>query len=217
MRTISKESIVIGTVSVLFIALMGWLIWRSPAIAPEARVSDLSLLSNASSHMTGNPGAKVTMVEFGDFQCPACAQVYPNIQQIVDKYQSDPNFNFVFRNYPLPQHKNALPSAEAAEAAGAQGKYWEMNHMLYERQAEWDDLANPTDIFVSYAQTLGLDTTKFRAEITAKKYADVIAADLNDGNRAGVNATPTLYINGVKLMDYNPASLEAAVQKALQE
>lgn len=216
MRTISKESIVIGTVSVLFIALMGWLIWRSPAIAPEATVSDLSLLSNASSHMTGNPGAKVTMVEFGDFQCPACAQVYPNIKQIVDKYQSNPNFNFVFRNYPLPQHKNALPSAEAAEAAGAQGKYWEMNHMLYERQAEWDDAANPTDLFVSYAQIIGLDTAKFRAEIVAKKYADVITADLNDGNRAGVNATPTLYINGVKLMDYNPASLEAAVQKALE-
>lgn len=217
MQTISKESIVIGTVSVLFIALMGWLIWRSPVIAPQESVSDLSLLSNATSHMTGSPTAKVTMVEFGDFQCPACAQVAPQIKQVVEKYQSDPNFNFVFRNFPLPQHKNALASAEAAEAAGAQGKYWEMNYMLYERQSEWDDASNPIDIFVSYAQALGLDTAQFRSEVAAKKYAAVIAADLSDGNRAGVNSTPTLYINGMKVVDYNLASLEAAVKKALEE
>lgn len=217
MRTISKETIVIGTISVLFIGLMGWLIWRSPAISPATMVSDQSLLANATSHMTGSADAKVTMVEFGDYQCPACAQVYPQIRQLVDKYKSDPEFNFVFRNFPLPQHANAQASAQAAEAAGAQGKFWEMNHMLYERQSEWDEVADPTTLFVSYAKTLGLDTARFEAEVKAKKYASVITSDLNDGNRAGVNATPTVYINGKKVLDYNASALEAAVKKALEE
>ena len=212
---INKEAVIIGTISVLFIALMGWLIWHSSGIAPQTTVSDTSILSNATSHMTGSATAKVTMVEFGDYQCPACGAAYPYVKQITDEYASNPNFNFVFRNFPLPQHPNAPEAAEAAEAAGAQGKYWQMHDMLYEGQADWVDLADPTSVFVGYATKLGLDVKTFTSDVATNKYSSVISADQSDGNKAGVDATPTLYVNGTKLADYSVATMKTAIDAAL--
>jgi protein-disulfide isomerase len=215
---INKEALVLGLVSILFIGGMGYLIWHSSGIKPAEMVSDLSLLSNATSHMTGSPEAKVTVVEFGDYQCPACAQTHPAIKQVVDAYAANPDFNFVFRHFPLSQHANAVEAAAAAEASGAQGKYWEMHDMLYEHQNEWASLGDPTVVFVGYATTLGLDVARFTKEISDKKYADVIAADLSDGNRAGVNATPTIYINGTKVSGpIMVKSLSDAIDAALAQ
>ena len=212
---INKEAVILGAVSILFIALMGWLIWHSSGVAPQQKVSDLSILSNANSHMTASATAKVTMVEFGDYQCPACGVAYPYIKQITDKYASNPNFNFVFRNFPLAQHPNAPEAAEAAEAAGAQGKYWQMHDMLYTGQADWVDLADPTSVFVGYATKLGLNVDTFKNDITTNKYSSVISADMSDGTKAGVDATPTLYVNGTKLADYSASTMQKAIDTAL--
>jgi protein-disulfide isomerase len=152
-----------------------------------------------SSHMTGDKSAKVTLVEFGDFQCPACSFFHPKIKEILEHYKGDPNFNFVFRNFPLTQHKNALISAEAAEAAGSQGKYWEMHDKLYENQTEWSDVENPLDIFSGYAGGLGLNVDQFKNDVTSHKFKTIVDADQADGVKLGVSSTPTFYLNGEKL------------------
>jgi protein-disulfide isomerase len=212
---ITKEAIILSAISIIFIFGMGYLIWHSSGIKPAAVVSDLSLLSKTDSHMTGKPTAKVTLVEFGDYQCPACGIAYPMIKQVTDAYASNPNFNFVFRNFPLPQHPNAPEAAEAAEAAGAQGKYWQMHDMLYSSQSEWVDLADPTAMFAVYATKLSLDVPKFTTEIKSKKYDAVISSDQSDGTKAGVDATPTLYVNGTKLNGYSAAMIKTAIDAAL--
>jgi len=162
------------------------------AVDPQSLVLD-------SSHMTGNKNAKVTLVEFGDFQCPACAAAHPKVKEIIEHYKGNADFNFVFRNFPLSQHKNAVIAAEAAEAAGSQGKYWEMHDKLYEAQGQWSESAAPLDIFAGYAAQLSLNVDQFKGDITNHKFTSIITADQNDGTELKVNSTPTFYLNGEKL------------------
>lgn len=142
--------------------------------------------------------AKVTLVEFGDYQCPACRASQPTLEKLIKDYEG--KMTFVFRNFPLPLHANAKVSSEAAEAAGEQGKYWEMNSLLYERQDEWSQLSNPIDKFVSYAEELKLDTAKFKKSIETYKYDQKIRGDQTDGETLGVSSTPTFFLNGEKLV-----------------
>lgn len=139
------------------------------------------------------PQAKVTIVEFGDFQCPACGASYPIVTQILKRYKG--KVNFVFRHFPLPMHKNAPAAAEAAEAAGAQEKFFPMYDQLYSHQKEWGESMNPNDYFIKYAKILGLDIDKFTKEVKGNVYAAKIQQDVNDGNALNVSATPTFYIN----------------------
>jgi protein-disulfide isomerase len=163
-----------------------------------APVDEQSLVRD-NSHMTGKLGAKVTIVEFGDFQCPGCAAASPVVKQITEAYKDNEDVNFVFRNFPLDTiHPNAHIAAEAAEAAGAQDKYWEMHHLLYEKQNEWSTNANPIETFVGYAQSLGLNTDTFRQAVSQRLYAEIIKTDFADGQAVGVNSTPTFFFNGVK-------------------
>lgn len=157
---------------------------------------DATKLANETSHMTGSLGAKVTIVEFGDYECPACAVFNTVVKQTIDTYGKNPDFNFVFRNFPLSQHKNALRAAEAAEAAGGQGKFWEMEQLLYAKQSDWAETENPTDLFVSYAQSLSLDVAKFKSDIENKKYEAFIKSDQADGLAINVSWTPSIYVNG---------------------
>ncbi len=160
--------------------------------------------------------AKVTVVEFGDYQCPACKAEDPVVKQIIEEYKSNPNFNFVFLNFPLPQHANAQIAAEAAEAAGEQGKFWEMRSKLYETQADWSNLADPLDKFISYAKEFSLDTDKFKEAIQQKKFQSIIAADQQKGVEVGVSGTPTFYINGEKQADIpNLESFKKLIDTAL--
>lgn len=181
---------------------------------PQSKVTDEKLLIGKDSHKIASDSAKVTIVEFGDYQCPACGAAHPVVKQILSDYQG--RITFVFRNFPLPMHSNAKISAEAAEAAGAQGKFWEMHDKLYESQATWAETAKPLDLFVSYAQEFGLDTSKFKEEVEGNKYAERINKDQTDGNTLGVNSTPTFFINGEKLVgtpNYN--SLKSMIDSRL--
>ena len=108
---------------------------------------------------------------------------------------------WVFRNFPLTTiHKYAFISARAAEAAGAQGKFWEMHDILYDNQKEWVEASEPRDLFASYASRLGLDVQRFRADLERQDLAERIMADLNRGNSLGVRGTPTIFVNGRELM-----------------
>lgn len=155
------------------------------------------ILVRSDSNKIGNPSAKVALVEFGDYQCPACGRVNAITKRITEEYKD--KILFVFRHFPLPTHPNALVAAEAVEVAGAQGKFWGMHDMIYDNQDEWSDSDKALDIFFEYAKDLGLDVEKFKQDVQSNKFADKIQKDKNDGNALGVNSTPTFYLNGLRL------------------
>lgn len=161
---------------------------------PKSASSSSSQVSN---HVTGKNTKKVTLVEYGDFECPYCGSYYPLVKQVTEKYQND--IQFQFRNFPLPQHQNARAAARAAEAADKQGKYWEMHDLLYEQQKSWTSSSSVTAIFDSYASQLGLDLTKYKTDFSSNAVNDTINADYAEGTRLGVNATPSFYLQGKKL------------------
>ncbi|MDP3941891.1 MAG: DsbA family protein [bacterium] len=156
---------------------------------------DKKILVREDSYAIGSPSAKVVVVEFGDFQCPACGSAHPVVKRIVEDYKD--KIYFQFRNFPLPQHQNAKLSALIAEASGSQGKFWEMHDMLYENQAEWAESNKPMDFFEAYAKKVGLDTTKLKEDIKRDDLAKKLDRDTQDAGAAGVNSTPSFFVNGI--------------------
>jgi protein-disulfide isomerase len=194
----SKEAKIISGIGIAFFAIFSFVIYRTNT--GTLTVSDPNLLIGQSSYMTGKKEAKVNIVEFGDYQCPACGYANPIIQKLIKEYKDNPNVNFVFRNFPLPQHSHAMISAEAAEAAGAQGKFWEMNDMLYEGQKEWSGNPKALEVFIGYAQKLGLDIKAFTDAINQNKFQETILKDRSDGQALEVNSTPTFFVGGEKVV-----------------
>lgn len=195
-----KVLIGIGVLTVaILVGAVFFLSKSSPPISnstPTASM-DPKLLIREDSYKIATDSAKVTIVEFGDYQCPACRQAYPTVKRVIKDYSG--KINFVFRNFPLPQHKNAQISAEAAEAAGVQGKFWQMHDKLYENQDQWAESDQPLDVFLNYATELSLDVTKFQTDVIDKRYIQKITQDQNDGDGLGINATPTFFINQQKI------------------
>jgi protein-disulfide isomerase len=156
-------------------------------------------------HVKGAAGAKVTLVEFADFQCPACAAYEPLVRQMVA--DNSDTVQLVFRHFPLTQiHKNALLGSKAAEAAAVQGKFWEMHDLLFANQLEWSGALNARDYMVAYASTLGLDAKKFSDDLNNASIEERILAEYREGINLGVQGTPTFFLNGKKIQ--NPSSPE---------
>jgi len=158
---------------------------------------------NIGDHVFGNAKSKVVMIEYGDFQCPGCGSAYPIITPLTEKYKDQ--IAFIFRNFPLTQlHPNAMTAAAVAEAAGLQGKYWEMHNKLYENQSAWNSLSASTrvDFFVSYAQSLGLNTTTFKNDLTGTAISQKIGYDQALGRKDGVTGTPTFFVDGKQTTQY---------------
>ncbi len=144
-------------------------------------------------HLEGPVNAALTLVEYGDYQCPYCGAAYPEVKRVQKTLGSE--LRFVFRNFPLTNiHEYALNAAETAEAAAAQGKFWEMHDFLYEHQ---DTLGDHTKA-LGYARKIGLNTQKFEREIAQHVYQKRIKEDFSGGVRSGVNGTPTFYVNGIR-------------------
>ena len=159
-------------------------------------------------HMIGAADAPVTLVEYGDYQCPYCGRAFPIVQQV--RRTLGDRLRFVFRNYPLTQiHEHAEHAAEVAEAAAAQGKFWEMHDWLFRHQLHLDD-----DGLLEGAREVGLDVERVRREIADGAHRARVREDFTTGIRSGVNGTPTFYINGVRHdNDYNFETLLAALEK----
>ena len=170
-----------------------------------------------SAHVRGNPDAPVTLEEFGDFQCPPCGQFARFVDELLREYNS--RLRVVFRNYPLPAHEHAREAAQAAEAAGLQGKFWEMYDMLYREQEAWSKAPNTRELFESYAGTIGLDVDQFRKDMDSDKVRERIDSDHALADFLGVKATPTLFINNhaIDPKDKNPEGIRAAINAALEE
>jgi protein-disulfide isomerase len=146
----------------------------------------------ADDHVAGSSDAPVTLVEYGDYECPYCGMAYPIVKAAQRALRSE--LRFVFRNFPLAEsHPHARQAAQAAEAAAAQGKLWQMHDMLYEHQDALED----KDL-VRYARALALDVDRFARELTAGTYAKRVRDDFRSGVRSGVNGTPTFFVNGVR-------------------
>jgi protein-disulfide isomerase len=195
--------------SVLCIAILGGLIAISQGDKINVDNANLSAIQTASKdsgniadHVSGNKTSKVILFEYGDYQCPGCESAYPVIKQVTDKYSKQ--LGFVFRNFPLTSiHPNALAAASASEAAGLQGKYWEMHDKLYTNQASWKDLTGVarTDYFVSLAESLGIDGKKFTTDLASTDVNRKISFDRALGQKANVTGTPTFYLNDKNVGD----------------
>ena len=143
-------------------------------------------------HAQGSADAPVTLLEYGDYECPYCGAAYPIVKQVQKRRGSQ--VRFVFRNFPLANmHPHATLAAEAAEVVGAQGKFWEMHDTLYEHQRA---LGEPD--LVRYAGALGVAAGTFSTELRRPAYAERVREDFSSGVRSGVNGTPTFYVNGVR-------------------
>lgn len=194
-QAVAKKAIVIALILVA-IGYFGYKIYAFfTAPIPEVAQQPVNVVD--SDWMKGNSQAEATLIEYGDFQCPACATYYPMTKQLLQDYPE--NLRIVYRHFPLPSHRNAYPAALAAEAAGNQGKFWEMHDILFEKQDEWSNLANPKEKFLEYATELGLDLDKFESFYESDEAKNSADADTLSGNNLGVNATPTFYLNGRKL------------------
>ena len=162
-------------------------------------------------HVAGPGDAAITLVEYGDFQCPYCRQAYPIVKQL--REQLGTRLRFAFRNFPLTRiHPNAQHAAEAAEAAAAQGAFWQMHDRLFERQFALED-----ENLVEYATELGLDADRLAGELAAGTHRDRVRDDFMSGMKSGVNGTPTFFINGVRHDgSYDLESLLAAMEVKAQ-
>lgn len=153
-------------------------------------------------HVFGKSDSKVIMIEYGDFQCPGCGNVHPTVKELTEKYKD--KIAFVFRNLPITTiHPNARAAAAAAEAAGLQGKYWEMHNALYEDQAGWENLSanDRGGYFASLAEDQGLDAGRFKSDMESVNINQKINFDRALATKVGAEATPSFYLNGTKLED----------------
>lgn len=188
----------------IVIAIIGGVIFvnkskHSTSVAPSnAELTNLTM---------GKGTTGVTLIEYGDFQCPVCGSYYPIVKQVVEKYGD--KITFQFRNFPLPElHQNAVLAARAALAADKQGKFWEFHDLLYENQTAWSDSKNASSIFEGYAQQLGLNVDQFKTDTASSEVNARVQADRAEAQRLGFTGTPTFVLDDQKL-DPSPTTVEA--------
>ncbi len=202
--------VIIGIV--LLVAVVGgWYLYQSsnsksttsntnrPANATQQQPNNTPLTSSVLGaqppHFKGAQNSSVVLEEFADYQCPTCATMHPVMNEINAIYGS--RIKFIYRNYPLVQiHKNAYEAATSAEAAGLQGKFWEMQNLLFQNQRNWSNVADVKPVFEGYAQTIGLDVEKFKADVLGMAAKQRVDADLQRGRALSISSTPTVLVNG---------------------
>ena len=191
-----------------FLIILALILWGL-VVAMNKPVVSTHLISPApvssSDHVTGPANAPVTIVEYGDFQCPACGAYFPIVERFMK--EASTTARLVFRHFPLPQHANAMITAEATEAAGLQGKFWDMYRLIYEHQNKWSDLPDAHGVLNGYANQIGLDMVKFKADIDSSAVKDLVTSDQVEGVKIGIDSTPTFFVNGKAIT--NPQGYEA--------
>jgi len=169
-------------------------------------------------HTRGNQNAPVTLEEFADFQCGACGKYYPELKKI--KAEFGDRLRVVFREKPLvPAHQYGLVAAQAAEAAGLQGRFWEMHDKLFDNQKTWAESKDVMPLFVDYAKQIGLDTDRFMRDLNGEAVEARIFQDGKRSHALGVNGTPTFFVNGkeAKGGSWTPDGLRQMINEALRE
>lgn len=194
----SKVAQVAGAVIILFAAIVGWQAFNKNDASSLRIVTPEPSTIGENENVKGNENSDVVLVEYSDFQCPACANYYPIVKQLMSEYSE--KIALVYRHFPLYSiHPNAEEAAWAAEAASKQGKFWEMHDMLFEKQSQWSSERNVKQIFGDYAESLGLNREQWEADYESNEVRDKVSADVVSGNKANVNSTPSFFINGTKM------------------
>lgn len=183
-----------GVLAVIAVVLIGafWLTSSNKSNGSNSNVQPTQ-------HTEGKGTSGVTLLEYGDYECPYCGQYYPIVKQVVANYGDQ--ITFQFRNLPLTQiHPNAFAGARAAEAAALQGKFWEMHDMLYNNQNDWVNSSDPSGTFYTYAQQLGLNVTQFKKDFVSDQVNNLINADVTAFNKTGAQeATPSFFLDGKQI------------------
>ncbi len=211
MTTETKSMIIVGVISVALLVGGAWLYQRS---APKDE-----LLANQDALVRGNSmkveatDPKLVVVEFGDYQCPACSYIEPAVQELKEYYKD--NVTFVFRDFPLIIHPNAVKAAQMTYIADEQGKYWEMHDKLYVNQEEWEKLEDPSDMFILYAKALSMNTDGLKEKLATDIYTDRIKDDMRDGDLLGVNSTPTFFVGNTIIRTANADAIKKAIDAEL--
>lgn len=204
-RQKKKPIIVVSCIILGFLA-----IWWLGKLASSS-ISGGAVEVRENDWVKGGSRARATLVEYADFQCPACAQVSVLLDQMLNKYPDD--LRLVYRYFPLTGiHPNAIISAKAAEAAGKQGKFWEMHDMLFEKQSEWNNMQNPVPLFIQYATELGMDGERFADDILSIDVADRVSSDASEASALALTGTPSLFLNGQKIQIQSAVQLESLIQ-----
>jgi protein-disulfide isomerase len=187
----------IGLLVLIGLLFGGYKIWQfinTPTIPPEEL-----LVINDNDHAKGNPDASVTLIEYADFECPACAVYSQETKRLAEEFSDE--IQYVFRHFPLPTHSSSFEAAKATEAAGEQDMFWEMHDMLFERQSDWMEEGNPLGKFVEYASDLGLDGDKFLDDYESDVVKEKVSSDLTSANQLRLNQTPSFFLDGEKIQN----------------
>lgn len=205
-KTVSNVKTYMLTVGAII--LFGLLVFGLEKLASQDETTRTATMqtTDADTKIQGNKSAPVTLLEYSDFQCPACAAYEPFVNNLHKDFPD--TLKIVYRYFPLTTiHKNALISAKAAEAAHKQGKFWEMHDQLFEHQNDWAKTENPTEVFQTYAQTIELNLDQFNTDLTDTSTNNAVTSDGEMGTKANIPGTPSFFLNGKKIE--NPQSYEA--------
>lgn len=203
----TQKRIIVWVSAALVVTIAGigaWQVATGERAELPRKDGTMSLALNATDWTKGSKEPKVTLTEYSDFQCPACGAYYPLIEEVFAEYKD--RISFTYRHFPLPQHGNALASAYASEAAGKQGKFWEMADMLFKNQSDWSESVTAGMIFEGYAEKLGLDMDQYKADVKSDAVKEKVSRDQKSGKLSLIDHTPTFFINGK--MATNPRSKE---------
>lgn len=222
----NHETKILGGIGLITVAVLAGAIFFLTKFSPNQTAQRpvdsnvLGILTKEDSYKRSFPldqiatsSAKVNIVEFSDFECPACAAAEPVVKQILTDYQG--KVSLTYRHFPLPKHKNSLKAAQAAEAAGEQGKFWQMHDLLFEKQDEWTKSSDTSSLFLDYAQSLSLDQEKLKTDMESEKLKSKIKRDLNDVTSLRLNSTPTFFVNGENLEDFSYTTFKSKIDSEL--
>src|SRR6266481_346561 len=210
---------IVGTVALVTIA-SGTMLYRAkrlPALAIPENSTTSAMGGTEMVHVRGRADAPVTLVEFGDFQCPPCANLSDPINQLERDYRS--RLRIIFRHFPLPNHQHAREAALASEAASLQNRFWEMHDLLYREQSVWSKAQDARGLFSAYAGMIGLNVDRFRKDIDSDQAKARVKSDEQQAAALGLATTPTVFINDHRVPppSLNPSGLRIAISAAMNE
>ncbi len=190
------------------VVLIGGSVWYS-AQAGSRNNEGIKFTPN----VKGNPEAAVSLVEYSDMQCPACAAFQPYVDEVVEAFGD--KLKFEYKHFPLPMHAVAEPAARAAEAAGQQGKFFEYTGKLFSEQGKWSISPNPMGLFYTYAEELGLDVDTFKRHLNASLIREKVRAESQEGKDLGVSGTPSFFLNGERMVIQTYEEFRAQIEAAV--
>lgn len=199
----------------LAILLLGGSAWGLAKIAQKPSGGEkLLAVVTPQDWIRGKKEANVILVEYGDFQCPACAAYFPLVAQLHQEFGDQ--IAFVYRHFPLSQiHAQAELAARATEAAGRQGKFWEMHDLIFANQASWAGQSNAGEMFLQYTRELKLDLDKYESDLESAEVRERVKNDYQGGLTHGINSTPTFFLNGHRVHPNNYGEFKNIIQRAL--